>query len=147
MRDEDDMDEMQEEMRQGVPGFGGPGFGGPAGAPTTPPPAFVPSLPQGFGAPGTAGVAPYAGQQYAGQPYGGPGFGGFPPGGGFPPRPRPRPRPCLFRFTYIWLVNGRSFWFYPTYVDQFRVSGFRWTPRRGWRPDTIFRDQILWLQC
>ena len=35
-------------------------------------------------------------------------------------------RGCLFRNTYIWLDNGRSFWIYPTYVGRNSVSGFRW---------------------
>lgn len=36
-------------------------------------------------------------------------------------------RGCLFRFTYIWLDNGRSFWFYPTFVGRNSVSGWRWS--------------------
>ena len=35
-------------------------------------------------------------------------------------------RGCLFRFTFIWLDNGRSFWIFPTYVGRNSVSGFRW---------------------
>lgn len=35
-------------------------------------------------------------------------------------------RRCLYRFTFIWLNNGRSFWFYPTFVGRNSVAGFRW---------------------
>lgn len=33
---------------------------------------------------------------------------------------------CLYRYTYVWLNNGRHFWFYPTFVGRTSVSGFRW---------------------
>ncbi|MBT2687324.1 hypothetical protein J7I93_03915 [Bacillus sp. ISL-47] len=39
-------------------------------------------------------------------------------------------RGCLFRNTYVWLQNGSSFWFFPTYVGRTSVAGWRW---RGWR--------------
>jgi hypothetical protein len=35
-------------------------------------------------------------------------------------------RHCLYRYTYIWLNNGRSFWFYPTYVGRTSIAGYRW---------------------
>ncbi|MDQ0200944.1 hypothetical protein [Neobacillus ginsengisoli] len=35
-------------------------------------------------------------------------------------------RHCLYRYTYIWLNNGRSFWYYPTYVGRTSVAGYRW---------------------
>ncbi|MFE8701959.1 hypothetical protein ACFYKX_15260 [Cytobacillus sp. FJAT-54145] len=35
-------------------------------------------------------------------------------------------RGCLYRFTYIWLTNGRSFWFYPTFVGRNSIAGYRW---------------------
>ncbi|MDZ5254763.1 hypothetical protein [Clostridium sp. LIBA-8841] len=35
-------------------------------------------------------------------------------------------RNCLFRFTYIWQNNGRSYWAYLTRVDRRSVSGWRW---------------------
>ncbi len=40
-------------------------------------------------------------------------------------------RPCLYNYTYVWLTNGRSFWFYPTFVGRESVSGYRWS-RYGW---------------
>ncbi|WP_284646304.1 transporter [Paenibacillus silviterrae] len=33
---------------------------------------------------------------------------------------------CYFQYTYIWLWNGESFWFYPTSVEYGAVSGYRW---------------------
>ncbi|OEH93999.1 hypothetical protein [Bacillus solimangrovi] len=36
---------------------------------------------------------------------------------------------CLYRFTYIWMRGGNSFWFYPVYVGRRSVSGYRWTGR------------------
>ncbi|PYI55964.1 transporter [Paenibacillus flagellatus] len=33
---------------------------------------------------------------------------------------------CLYRNTYVWLHNGQQFWFFPIFVGQRSVSGFRW---------------------
>lgn len=33
---------------------------------------------------------------------------------------------CLYRYTYIWQTNGRSYWAYLTRVDRQSVSGWRW---------------------
>ncbi|WP_123042474.1 transporter [Cohnella candidum] len=33
---------------------------------------------------------------------------------------------CLQNYTYVWLVNGESFWFYPTRVEYGEVAGYRW---------------------
>ena len=33
---------------------------------------------------------------------------------------------CLYQNTYVWLINGRQFWFYPTRVEAGEVSGYRW---------------------
>jgi len=38
-------------------------------------------------------------------------------------------RMCLRRNTFVWLNNGESFWFFPTFVGRTSVSGFRWTGR------------------
>ncbi|MEH7374147.1 hypothetical protein V7168_03940, partial [Neobacillus drentensis] len=67
---------------------GGPHYGG---APTAPPPTYIPQE--------TAGL-------YAVDP------GGI--------------RHCLYRYTYVWLNNGRSFWYYPTYVGRTSIAGYRW---------------------
>lgn len=33
---------------------------------------------------------------------------------------------CLNQYTYVWLLNGNSFWFYPTRVEYGEVSGYFW---------------------
>lgn len=95
------------------PGFPGGGFGpggpgggfGPGGAPVGPPPSFTPSQSQA-------------------QSFGGIGIQAVDPGS---------IRRCLFRFTFIWLENGRSFWAFPTFVGRRSLAGFRWMGRRrGW---------------
>ncbi len=40
-------------------------------------------------------------------------------------------RGCLYNYTYVWLTNGSSFWFYPTFIGRESISGYRFT-RRGW---------------
>jgi hypothetical protein len=84
-------------------------------------------------------------------PFGG-GQQGFPPSGGGqqqggapsspPPSYTPQESPslyavdpgairgCLYRYTYVWLSNGSSFWYYPTYVGRDSIAGYRW---RGYR--------------
>lgn len=54
---------------------------------------------------------------------------------------------CLFRNTYVWLRNGRSFWFYPISVTRDMIIGFRWSNRRGWIFRSIHRDNILTFTC
>ncbi len=39
-------------------------------------------------------------------------------------------RPCQYRYIYIWLDNGSSFWAYLTYVGRKSISGWRWNGRR-----------------
>lgn len=39
---------------------------------------------------------------------------------------------CRYKFTYIWLRNGRSFWSFITFVGRKSISGYRWQRRRGW---------------
>lgn len=117
---------------------------------------------------------PYYRQQPSGFPGGFPGFPGggdddFPgfPGGGFdqygppsgpPPSYSPQQnfstyavdpggiRRCRFRFTYIWLNNGRSFWFYPTFVGRDSIAGYRWRNRRWVYYGTDLR-RISSFQC
>lgn len=110
----------------GAPGYA-PGYA-PAptqgGAPLTPPPAFTPNIATAVKV-GTPG-----------------------PGGGFQALvSAPSIRPCLYRFTYIWLNNRNSFWFYPIYLDQTTVAGFRWYPRRGWVYFGIDLRRIDAFQC
>lgn len=39
-------------------------------------------------------------------------------------------KPCTYRYVYIWLENGRSFWAWLTRVDRRTASGWRWDHRR-----------------
>jgi len=38
--------------------------------------------------------------------------------------------PCKYRYVYIWLTSGSSFWAWLTFVGRRSVSGYRWTGRR-----------------
>ncbi|MGG1246868.1 hypothetical protein [Bacillus spizizenii] len=118
----------------GIGGGAGPGFGGGAGP--------------GFGGGSGPGIGGGAGPGIGGGA--GPGFGGAPQGP--PPSKKPaKPKkpqstqgvaylvepiaiqPCLFRFTYVWLTNGSSFWFYPIILGRRSVGGFYWdSSRRRW---------------
>lgn len=55
-------------------------------------------------------------------------------------------RSCLNSFTYIWLINGRNFWFYPTFIGRHFVEGFRWRNDR-WVFDRINMNMVLFFQC
>ncbi|WP_335872393.1 hypothetical protein [Bacillus sp. 2205SS5-2] len=98
-------------------------------------------FPGGGQGPGTPGFpsSPFPG---GGQ---GPGTPGFPSGGADqPPGPPPSTIPmeqqsvgvsavdpgaikgCKYRYTYVWLNSGRSFWYYPTYIGRRSMSGYRW---------------------
>ncbi|WP_419956379.1 hypothetical protein ACN6MT_04745 [Neobacillus niacini] len=102
-------------------------------------------MPPPFGG-GQQGFPPFGGGQQGFPPFGG-GQQGFPPSGGQqqggppaspPPSYTPQESPslfavdpgairgCLYRFTFVWLNNGNSFWFYPTFVGRDSVAGYRW---------------------
>jgi len=88
----------------GIPPFGGfqgQGFGPPIG----PPPPFAPSKEQAL-----------QGAQLSGQP----GTLAISPGA---------IRPCLYRYVYIWLRDGRSFWAWLVFIDRRSAAGWRWTGR------------------
>ncbi|AZS17543.1 transporter [Paenibacillus lutimineralis] len=53
---------------------------------------------------------------------------------------------CLFRYTFIWLNNGNRFWFYPTFVGNVSVAGFRWTGR-FWLMSGISLREISSFSC
>ena len=38
---------------------------------------------------------------------------------------------CMYNNTYIWLKNGKAFWFYPTFVGRNSIAGYRYS-RHGW---------------
>ena len=108
----------------GQPGFPGQGQGqgnppGSSGAPTSPPPSFTPQQSAGAGARGGVGV-------FAVDP------GAI--------------RGCLFRFTFVWLRNGRGFWFYPTFVGRESMAGWRWNGRR-WSYYGTDLDRVSSFQC
>jgi hypothetical protein len=42
-------------------------------------------------------------------------------------------KPCTYRYVYIWLENGNSYWAWLTRVDRRSASGYRWDRRsRRW---------------
>lgn len=87
------------------------GFGPPSGPPGSPPPFGQPGQGPSFGPPMTPppSFVPAEAQQietFAVDP------GSL--------------RGCLFRFTYLWLRNRQQFWFFPIFIGQRSVSGFRW---------------------
>lgn len=110
----------------------------------------------GFGPPGRPPMFPGGGPPFFGP-------GGPPQAGGPPSTPPPSFQPeqpqfqlfaidpgaiqrCLFRFTFIWLDNGRSFWYFPTFVGRRSVAGFRWSGFR-WVYFGIDLDRIDSFQC
>ncbi|MDU6266748.1 MAG: hypothetical protein E6600_19910 [Anaerocolumna aminovalerica] len=145
------------------PGPGGPGRpGGPPGGPGFPPggPGFPPGGP-GFppGGPGFPPGGPGFPPGGPGPTPGGPGLPGreqFAPPRSAPPEFTPlTPRTpvnirqigrCLFRFTFIWLRNGNSFWFYPVFLTGNILIGFRWG-RRGWEYTILNTRRIIFFQC
>ncbi len=92
---------------------------------------------QPFSPPFRPGIPPFM----PGIPPFGPGGPGGPVGPGGPPTspppsyiPETAPyrvdpgsiRRCRRKYTYIWLVDGQSFWYYPTYIGRTSISGYRW---------------------
>jgi len=118
-----------------IPGF--PPFGPPSGGGDQPP--FGP--PGGIGAPGQAGpplgpppseIPPLQSQSQIG-------IFAVDPGG---------IRPCLYRFTYIRLNNGRSFWYYPIFVGRNSIAGYRWRRRQfRWVYFGIDLNEIRSFSC
>lgn len=53
---------------------------------------------------------------------------------------------CRYKYTYVWLNSGQSFWFYPTYVGRRSVSGYRWTGF-NWVYFGIDTNRISSFQC
>lgn len=112
-----------------LPPLSPPGFPGQPGLPGLPgQPGQPPGLP---GQPGMPGLPELPGQ---------PGVAGpTSPPPGFIPQQQSAISPlavdpgaivgCLFRYTYIWLVNRNQFWFYPVFVGRTSVAGFQWNGR------------------
>ena len=97
-----------------------PGPGPRPPQPLSPPPDFVPALPQNTRGP----EAFRLGGQVGGN----------------------RLWTCLNRNTYIWLFNGDNFWFYPTFVGRNHVEGFRWR-WNGWSYERINLWMIFFFIC
>lgn len=125
-----------------------PPFGGGGGQPGFPP----------FGGGGQQGFPPFGGGGQQFPPFGG--GGGQQAGAPSTPPPSYTPqespqlyavdpgaiRGCLYRFTYVWLNNGNSFWFYPTYVGRTSVAGYRWRGFR-WEYFGIDLNRIRSFRC
>lgn len=57
-------------------------------------------------------------------------------------------RGCLYRFTYIRLNNGRSFWYFPTFVGRYSIAGWRWRRNQyRWEYFGIDLDRIRSFSC
>ncbi|MFD9624578.1 hypothetical protein [Peribacillus muralis] len=55
---------------------------------------------------------------------------------------------CLYQIAYVWLRNGRSFWFYPTYAGYHSVAGYRWRKSQlRWSYYGTDINEILAIQC
>lgn len=120
---------MEEPPRTAPPGMQ-PEFPRMGDQPRTAPPNFIPEAPGMERRPMTE---PGQSQFYYGQR--------------FPDEVRPRElRRCLNRFTYIWLFNGNNFWFFPTFVGNQFVEGFRWR-RNRWEYDRINLRRIFHFRC
>ncbi|WP_143452677.1 hypothetical protein [Konateibacter massiliensis] len=55
-------------------------------------------------------------------------------------------RRCLNQFTFVWLWNGRSFWFYPISVSRWSAEGFVWRQNR-WVFNRINLNTIFFFRC
>lgn len=121
---------------------GGPGRGpgqtppgqGMDGRPTSAPPNFTPELPR------------TEAQPFGGQPGERGGQGRDQRGVDIFFRRPGNIRRCLNQFTFIWLFNGNSFWFYPINIRGAFVEGFRWR-RNRWEFDRINMNRILLFRC
>ncbi|WP_238327924.1 collagen-like protein [Paenibacillus gorillae] len=114
----------------GPPGF--PGFPGFPGQPGQPGPSGPPGPPGQPGAMGPSSPPPaFTPQQPAVTP--------------FAVDPRAIAG-CLFRNTYVWLVNRNQFWFYPIFVGRTSVAGFQWNGR-FWIYTGLSLQSIQQFQC
>ncbi|MGE4214832.1 MAG: hypothetical protein AB7E42_08665 [Anaerotignaceae bacterium] len=55
-------------------------------------------------------------------------------------------RSCLNRFTFIWTWYGRTFWYYPIFVNPWSVEGFLWN-RGRWIYNSIPLNSIFFYSC
>lgn len=136
--------------------------GGPGPGKMKPPPPF----PGGPG-PGHMKPPPFPGGPGPGHmnppPFpGGPGPVIPPPGNKMPPPPpkhvplMPKAavkqvspisiRPCRYQYVYVWLVNGNSFWVWPTNITRRTLVGFRWNGFR-WVYIGLDLNSIIAFEC
>lgn len=54
--------------------------------------------------------------------------------------------PCLFKFTYLWLTNGDSFWAYLIFVGRTSAAGWRYQ-RNRWVYFGVDLDRIRSFTC
>ncbi|WP_075618677.1 transporter [Paenisporosarcina indica] len=120
---------------QGGPGFGNPNFPG-QGRPPGSPGQGGQGRPSGSSGPPSGPPPSFTPQQSAGA-RGGVGAFAVDPGA---------IRGCLFRFTFVWLRNGRSFWLFPTFVGRESVAGWRWNGFR-WSYYGTDLNRISSFQC
>lgn len=128
----------------GPPPFGGPGSPPPMGPPPFGGPGSPPMGPPPFGGPGSPPMGPPTSGGAQQMPMG-------PPPNFTPAMARWQNgsqgiRNCMYQNTFIWLRNGNSFWFFPTFVSKNIIIGFRWR-QFGWTYSTINRNNILSYQC
>lgn len=55
-------------------------------------------------------------------------------------------RGCIDRNTYVWLVNGTSYWFFPSFIGRQTAIGYRWRGF-GWIYQRISLNNIVTYQC
>lgn len=58
--------------------------------------------------------------------------------------------PCFYRNTFVWLRNGRTFWFWPFAIDRRlnRVIGYRWRPGQfRWEYYSLDPNRVLFFSC
>nr|WP_263325264.1 hypothetical protein [Neobacillus sp. Marseille-Q6967] len=141
-------------------------FGGGGQQPGFPPPfgggGQQPGFPPPFGGGGQQPGSPPPFEGGGQQPGFPPPFGGGGQQGGPPSSPPPAMVPpetassfavdpggirrCLYRFTYVRLNNGNSFWYYPTFVGRTSVAGYRWR-RFRWVYFGIDLNRIRSFSC
>ncbi|HEX3045481.1 MAG TPA: hypothetical protein VHY08_12050, partial [Bacillota bacterium] len=53
---------------------------------------------------------------------------------------------CVYRFSYIWLTNGQSFWAYLVFVGRSSVAGWRFV-RGRWTYFGVDLREIRSFEC
>jgi len=53
---------------------------------------------------------------------------------------------CLYGHSYLWLQNNQQFWFFPTFVGESSIAGYRWI-NRDWVYKGFGLDMIEGFYC